>query len=111
MTAYRESIGSITDVAVRRFCEVMGDTNPIHRDPDVARQAGFPGVVVPGALSGCVLLVASREALHEGHTGSVNIRFKRWLQAGADVVLERVDDRLLLRDSDDVVHAILRAKH
>ena len=36
--------------AVRRFCAVTGDDNPIHTTVEAARAAGFETVVVPGLL-------------------------------------------------------------
>lgn len=33
-----------------RYAEASGDHNPIHRDPELAREAGLPGVVVHGML-------------------------------------------------------------
>lgn len=32
------------------FCALSGDANPLHRDPGFARDAGFHGAVVYGAL-------------------------------------------------------------
>lgn len=34
--------------SVRRYAAASGDRNPIHLDPQAARQAGFPGVIVHG---------------------------------------------------------------
>ena len=33
-----------------RYADASGDHNPIHHDPDLAREAGLPGVVVHGML-------------------------------------------------------------
>ena len=35
---------------IRRWCEAMGDTNPIYVDEDAAKAAGHPGIVAPPAM-------------------------------------------------------------
>jgi uncharacterized OB-fold protein/acyl dehydratase len=35
---------------IRRWCEAMGETNPIYVDEDAARAAGHPGIVAPPAM-------------------------------------------------------------
>lgn len=35
---------------IRRWCEAMGETNPIYLDGDAARAAGHPGIVAPPAM-------------------------------------------------------------
>lgn len=35
---------------IRRWCEAMGETNPIHIDEVAARAAGHPGIVAPPAM-------------------------------------------------------------
>jgi acyl dehydratase len=36
---------------LRTYAEVGGDRNPLHRDDDVARAAGFPGVIAHGMFT------------------------------------------------------------
>lgn len=40
---------------VERFAAISGDDNPIHRDPDAARLAGFDREVVHGMLVGSLI--------------------------------------------------------
>lgn len=42
---------AITAEQLREYAEASGDTNPIHLDPDFARDAGFPSVIAHGMLS------------------------------------------------------------
>lgn len=88
---------------IRRWCEAMGETNPIHVDEAAARAAGHPGIVAPPAMldvwtmapyrpggrtveEGMAVLSLFDEA---GYTGVVatNVRqeYRRYLRIG-DVV-------------------------
>jgi acyl dehydratase len=49
------------------YAEASGDRNPLHRDDDIARAAGFPGVIAHGmftmgVLAGCVAAWAGDHA-------------------------------------------------
>jgi acyl dehydratase len=41
----------VTREEVRAYAEASGDRNPLHRDDDVARAAGFPGVIAHGMFT------------------------------------------------------------
>jgi acyl dehydratase len=50
----------VTREDVRAYAEASGDRNPLHLDEDVARAAGFPGVIAHGMftmahLASCVV--------------------------------------------------------
>jgi acyl dehydratase len=50
----------VTREDVRTYAEVSGDHNPLHQDDEVARRAGFPGIVAHGMftlghLASCVV--------------------------------------------------------
>lgn len=57
---------TVDDDQAERYAAASGDGNPIHLDPDHARSAGFPGVVVHGM---CTFAFASR-AVVEGVAGA-----------------------------------------
>lgn len=42
--------GPIDAAWVLRYVNAAHDPNPLHRDPDAARAAGFPGPILPGML-------------------------------------------------------------
>ena len=42
--------GPVDAAWVLRYVEAAQDPNPLHRDPDAARVAGFPGPILPGML-------------------------------------------------------------
>jgi len=41
----------VTREQVRSYADASGDQNPLHRDDDVARAAGFPGVIAHGMFT------------------------------------------------------------
>jgi acyl dehydratase len=41
----------VTREEVRAYAEASGDRNPLHQDDDVARAAGFPGVIAHGMFT------------------------------------------------------------
>lgn len=41
---------AVNQPMIRRWCEAMGETNPIYHDADAARAAGHPGIVAPPAM-------------------------------------------------------------
>lgn len=47
--------GPIDREMLVRYAEASGDTNPLHLDPEFARKAGFPDVIVHGMLSMALL--------------------------------------------------------
>jgi len=47
--------GPIGRQMLARYAEASGDTNPLHLDPEFARKAGFPDVIVHGMLSMALL--------------------------------------------------------
>ena len=57
----------VTREDVRAYAEVSGDTNPLHRDDDVARRAGFDGIIAHGMftmghLASCIVAWAGDAA-------------------------------------------------
>jgi len=41
----------VTREDVRTYAEVSGDRNPLHQDDEVARRAGFPGIIAHGMFT------------------------------------------------------------
>ena len=41
----------VTREDVQRYAEASGDQNPLHQDEEVARAAGFPGIVAHGMFT------------------------------------------------------------
>lgn len=55
---FSPTMNEIEKGAIRRFAQAIGDTNPLYHDEEVARSAGFRGLLAPptfpSALSGGV---------------------------------------------------------
>ena len=75
----------------RRYADASGDHNPIHLDPEYARAAGLPGVIVHGLAS---LAIATRTVLaaaglDASAVGRLGCRFTRPIAPG-DALTTRV---------------------
>ena len=51
---YSSSV-NISNNLVDIFCEISGDYNPLHIDPEYAKERGFPGKVVYGNVLGLLV--------------------------------------------------------
>ena len=69
-----ESRAQVSQDQSLRYAAASGDRNPLHTDPEVARQAGWPGVIVHGL---CTMAMASR-ALVEGPCEGESRRLARF---------------------------------
>jgi len=49
---------SVSAEDIRAFAEAVGDLNPLYLEPEVARRAGYPGVIAPPTF--CMQLRGSR---------------------------------------------------
>ena len=71
-----------------RYAEASGDRNPIHLDPETARLAGLPGVIVHGM---CTMAMATKTAIEGAAAGQpskvarVSVRFSRPVLPGQEL--------------------------
>lgn len=69
-----ETVQKIDDDQTYRYADASGDRNPIHIDPEFAKNmAGLPGIIVHGM---CTMAFASKAVLH-GLCGSDPARLRR----------------------------------
>lgn len=75
--------GPIKQIQLVRYAGASGDFNPIHQDPEFARQAGMGGVFAHGMLSMGFVAQAVTDWLGVGTVRKLGVRF---------VALVRLDD-------------------
>lgn len=68
-----EETTKVDDDQTQRYADASGDHNPIHLDPDVARMAGLPGIILHGM---CTMAIAGKGAVN-GLAGGDPTRVKR----------------------------------
>ncbi len=96
----------VADDQPQRYAEASGDMNPIHTDPNVAKAAGLPDVILHGL---CTMAFAARAVVDgalDGHVedlGRMKVRFAKpvlpgstlttrvWEGSNADFEFEMVD--------------------
>ena len=69
---YEEST-KVDEDQTHRYAEASGDNNPIHLDPDTARMAGLPGIILHGM---CTMAIATKAAVN-GLAGGDPSRIQR----------------------------------
>lgn len=102
------SIGPLTPDAIARFCDLVGDQNPIHWDREIARKLGLREIVVPGSLIGCLLAVV--EGFQNPQARPVRIRYHRPVPCDEPLFIGEVDGGVALVDSSMTPYAEL-AEH
>jgi acyl dehydratase len=95
-TLYEETT-KVDDDQTYRYADASGDHNPIHVDPDTARAAGLPGIILHGM---CTMAIATKAAVNGPAAGDptrisrVAVRFSRPVLPGWELTTR------LWRDSD-----------
>jgi acyl dehydratase len=70
---------------LRRYAEASGDTNPLHLDPQFARQAGFDDVIVHGMLGMALLGRLVTEHLPALRMTRLRTRFRGVIELGQTI--------------------------
>ncbi|HSL09832.1 MAG TPA: MaoC/PaaZ C-terminal domain-containing protein [Actinomycetota bacterium] len=87
----------VTRADIRAYAEAGGDRNPLHLDDDVARAAGFDGVIAHGMftmghMASCVVAWAGAGAFVE----RISAQFRAPVRAGETIVaggrVKAIDD-------------------
>jgi acyl dehydratase len=87
----KRSVGfTVTPEQMRAFAELSGDFNPLHVDEAFARQRGYEGCVVYGALLVAKVsqLIGMRLPGRDSVWASLSIDFKRPLYVGREAEVE-----------------------
>jgi acyl dehydratase len=88
---------------LRRYAQASGDLNPLHLDPDFARQAGFDDVIVHGMLGMAFLGRLLEEAFPTNPLRVFRSRFRNIIPLGQSI---RCTARLEQRSADSVQLAL-----
>lgn len=80
-----ESVYVLDQEKITDFQNLVGDTNPIHYDPEIAKQSPFGGIVVPGFY-----LLSLEEAVGNVLGKRITFKFKNPAKPGDEVHL--IDD-------------------
>jgi acyl dehydratase len=86
----------ITRDDVKAYAEAGGDRNPLHQDDDVARAAGFPGIIAHGMFTmGHLAACLSRWAGGPDRVRRLSAQFRAPVYPGEEIVaggrVKRVD--------------------
>ncbi|CCH35193.1 MaoC family dehydratase N-terminal domain-containing protein [Actinosynnema sp. NPDC047251] len=54
---------------IREFADAVGETSPVHRDPEAARAAGYPDVIAPPTFAVIVSLKANDVLVEDPELG------------------------------------------
>ena len=77
----------VTREDVRTYAEVSGDRNPLHQDDEVARRAGFPGIIAHGMFTmGHMAAAVVAWAGDAGTVSSVSAQFRAVVFMGDEIV-------------------------
>jgi acyl dehydratase len=57
----------VTRVKIKEFADAIGDPNPVYRDPDAAKAAGYPDVIAPPTF--LILIALNTEGLIDPELG------------------------------------------
>ena len=83
---------TVTPSDIQRFTEISGDHNPLHYDPDAARNSRFGEIVVQGGITSAILNAVVAEKLPGPGTVFLNVNwaFKAPVRCG-DTITGRVE--------------------
>jgi 3-hydroxybutyryl-CoA dehydratase len=95
--------GPITRQDLRRYAEASGDLNPLHLEPEFARQAGFDDVIVHGMLGMALLGRLVTESFSQHRLVAFGARFRHIIRVGEAIHCRA---RLEARENDACVLAL-----
>jgi acyl dehydratase len=77
----------VTREDVKAYADASGDQNPLHQDDEVARAAGFPGVIAHGMLTmGHLASAVVAWAGDEAALSRMRVQFRAPVYAGETIV-------------------------
>jgi acyl dehydratase len=76
----QRTVGPIRREDLQRYSEASGDLNPLHLDPEFARQAGFGNVIVHGMLGMALLGRLIQDNFEQEDLLSFRARFRKVIE-------------------------------
>ena len=102
----------VSRAKIREFAEAIGDTNPVYRDPEAARAAGYPDVIAPPTFTTIINLAAINSIVSDPELGLDYSRmvhgdqtfdFHRPVVAGDQLVVTAYVDNIMSRAGNDFI--------
>ena len=84
-TVAQRAFPPFTREDLRRYAEASGDLNPLHLDPEFARQAGFDDVIVHGMLGMALLGRLVTESFPNYRLKLFQARFRKVVPIGEPI--------------------------
>ncbi|MCE0761969.1 MaoC family dehydratase N-terminal domain-containing protein [Pseudonocardia kujensis] len=95
----QQELGPVTRTHIIRFAGAGGDFNPLHHDPEFAREAGFDDVIAMGQMQAGMLASWLTDWCGVEHLRELDVRFLAPVQPGA--ILRLTGEVTGLTDSAD----------
>ena len=102
---------------IREFADAIGDANPLYRDPEAARAAGYPDVIAPPTFLTIINLASINAIVSDPELGldysrmvhgDQQFTYSRPAHAGDTLLLTTHIDRIMARAGNDFIN--LRAE-
>jgi acyl dehydratase len=84
-TVAEGTYGPLTREDLRRYAQASGDLNPLHFDPEFAKQAGFDDVIVQGMLGMALLGRLITEQFGPERLRAFRARFRQVIHIGEPI--------------------------
>ena len=100
---------------IREFADSIGDANPLYRDADAARAAGYPDVIAPPTFVTIINLAAINVIINDPELGldygrmvhgAQNFTYHRPVHAGDRLVVVTHVDDIMSRAGNDFITMI-----
>ena len=97
---------------IREFADAIGDTNPVYRDPEAARAAGYPDVVAPPTFLTIINLASINSIVTDPELGldysrmvhgDQGFSYTRPIHAGDVLRLTTYIDHIMARAGNDFI--------
>lgn len=98
---------------IREFADAIGDENPLYRDPEAARAAGYPDVIAPPTFLTVMNLAAINQIAEDPDLGldyarmvhgDQSFEYRRPVHAGDELQLTTKVENIMARAGNDFLN-------